>query len=163
MTWFSQRSTLLGLALACGGITAWVYLPHQTILHALSAVLSPILIIVSDERFHRIAVWVIDIGPKVLLRLRPSTSSSPVTTTQEHPEMSVVTTITEILAEAPDFLKLVEDGSAVFADVKTKGVLAGFADLQKFEPDLVKVYNDIKALGVSQAVAAGTVVAAPVS
>ena len=83
MTWAFQLSTLLGLALACGGIAAWVYLPHEPILHALSALVSPILLAVSDERFRRGAEWLVEIGPKVLSRLRPSLSPVAIPATQE--------------------------------------------------------------------------------
>lgn len=71
--------------------------------------------------------------------------------------MSTATTIADVLAEAPDFIKLFQDAIAVEQAVTTSGVIAGLTTLIGFQADIVKVYNDILALGVSQAVAAGTV------
>lgn len=71
--------------------------------------------------------------------------------------MTVASTITDILADAPDFVKLVQDGVAVEQAVAANGFLAGFTTALTFQADIVKVYNDILALGVAKAVAAGTV------
>lgn len=119
-----------------------------------------------NAHFHLVVSAIAVIG--VVLRFtkqfdRPTVAGgndATVDPTQED-TMAAANTISQILEEAPDFIKLIEDGVAVFTDVKAKGVLAGFADVQKFEPDIARVYADIKALGVSQAIAAGTVVAPP--
>ena len=67
--------------------------------------------------------------------------------------MAELTTLSQLLQEAPDFIKLIEDGVVVFSDAKSKGLLAGFADLEKFAPDILKVYNGIKAIGAAQVLA----------
>lgn len=75
--------------------------------------------------------------------------------------MSAATTIADILADAPDFIKLVQDGVAVEQAVAAGGFLAGITTAMTFQADIVRVYNDILALGVAKAVAAGTVTPAP--
>lgn len=80
----------------------------------------------------------------------------------EYP-MAEVSTIAEIIAEAPDFIKVIEDGVAIAQAIESKNFAAVIGNAAGYEADVVKAYNDIKALGVSQAVAAGTVMpAAPV-
>lgn len=71
--------------------------------------------------------------------------------------MSVISTIEDIVADAPDFLKLVSDGVAVEKTVAASGIIAGLSQAMTFQADAVKVYNDILALGVAKAIAAGTV------
>lgn len=68
-----------------------------------------------------------------------------------------ITTIAQVLAEAPDFVKVLQDGVAVAKAIESKDFAAIVAGFPTYEADVVKVYSDIKALGVSQAVAAGTV------
>ena len=71
--------------------------------------------------------------------------------------MTTVSTIEEILAESPDFIKVLQDGVAVAQAIETKSFAAVVAGFGGYEADVVKAYTDIKALGVSQAIAAGTV------
>lgn len=93
----------------------------------------------------------------LLARLRPEV---PATIPRSEPEMSLVTSLSELLAEAPDFIKVAQDGAAVFAAIEAKNFSGIVTALPQYEADALKVYNDIKALGVAQAVASGTVVAA---
>lgn len=67
--------------------------------------------------------------------------------------MSTVTTIAEIIAEAPDFLKVASDLLVVEQAFQTSGVSAGLTALFACEADVVKVYNDIKALGAAEVTA----------
>ena len=97
-------------------------------------------------------------GSRLFARIRPSPPPAAAPATQES-TMSVVTTISEIVTEAPDFIKVAQDGIAVAQAIEAKNFAAIVAGFPTYEADLVKVYNDIKALGVAQAVAAGTVVA----
>jgi hypothetical protein len=71
--------------------------------------------------------------------------------------MSLTTTIADINNEAPDFLKILEDGASIFAAIASKNIPVLVTALPTYETDVVKVFNDIKNIGVSQAIAAGTV------
>lgn len=67
--------------------------------------------------------------------------------------MADVSTISEILAEAPTFIKVLEDGVAVFQAIEAKNFGAIVTALPAYETDVVAAYNAIKALGAAQAAA----------
>lgn len=71
------------------------------------------------------------------------------------------TSLEQLASEAPDFIKVVEDGAAVAATFKSGGIVAAVMQAATFEADVLKVVNDLMALGVTKAVAAGTVTAVP--
>lgn len=114
-----------------------------------------------DKHFH-IVVSVIAIVGVVLRFMKqfdpPSLTAAFEPATQEQ-TMSVVTTLSEIIAEAPDFIKIVQDGVTVVQAIEAKNFGAVVSGFPGYEADVVKIYNDIKALGVSQAVASGAVTA----
>lgn len=67
------------------------------------------------------------------------------------------TSLEQLASEAPDLIKVIEDGAAVVTTLKSAGIVAAVMQAVSFEADVLKVVNDLMALGVTKAVAAGTV------
>lgn len=145
----SEPTTWIGLFLFIAGLALfWFY--RQDIYSALVATFGAAIAALA-ERFMTAPIRAL------LARLQPA---KPALTPRSE-TMTVATTIADVLADAPDFIKLVQDGVAVEQAVAANGFLAGITTAMTFQADVVKVYNDLLALGVAKAVAAGTVVTAP--
>jgi hypothetical protein len=187
-----QVSTLIGLALACGGIAAWLWLPHETVLHAASSVLSPILVFVSDERFRRLASWVFDIGPKLFARLRRSAGHPEIpgnsnsykfsnSSTQERVPMSLdlSSMVASLKADAEAAAKAAGEAalkaglaalpaqaqpfaSALVTVAENPSIATAIAQLESLAPAILALMAEAEASGVTKAIAAGTVTPAQV-
>ena len=176
MTWALQLSTLLGLALACGGIAAWVYLPHEPILHTLSAIVSPVLIVVSDERFRRGAEWLLEIGPKVLSRLRPSTSpvASPATSQEHVMSLDLSSIVANLKADAESAAKAAGEAAlkaglaalpaqaqpfanALVTVAENPSIVTAVSQLESLAPAILSLIAEAEQAGVQKAIAAGAV------
>ena len=68
-------------------------------------------------------------------------------------------TLAEVIADAPDFIKLLDDAVTIAAAIKAGKFSDVLANLSTYEADVLKVYNDIEAKAVANAIAAGTVTA----
>lgn len=157
MTWLRARlrelPTWLGLTLIL--LATLVLCRHISTIAACFATAGAstgsILAVVTNEQFIKFGRVVLCF----IFRARPTVlAGAPAT--QEKP-MSVVTTIAEIVSESPDFIKVAQDGIAVAQAIEAKNFAAVVTGFPTYEADLVKAYNDIKALGVAQAVASGEV------
>ena len=59
----------------------------------------------------------------------------------------------QIASDFPDFLKIIQDGVAIEADIQKSGFLVAVPDLLQYRGDIEKLFNDIAAFGATQGAA----------
>lgn len=76
-------------------------------------------------------------------------------------ETKSMSTLSQLFADAPAFLKIIQDGIAVEQSVAAKGFLASLSLIESYQADFEAALADIEAFFVAKAVAKGTVTAVP--
>lgn len=145
-SWLRERSTqiCLPIFIACAALI-WLYQAEVKtfVVGALAFIGSAI----SDNAYAYFSA-------RLRLIFVPQPAAAPLALTMEHP----MPNIDKLLADVPDFLKVAQDIASITETARTTGPFAAFPLMQAAVPDIEKCIADIKALGVKEAVASGTVV-----
>lgn len=131
-----ERWTWIALAVFIASILVFWYYRGQIYTHIV-ATLALFKAATKDGIERRMLEWFKSLFTK------PAVSGIP----QETP-MSIGSYF-QLITDAPDFFKLIQDGAAVEADLKTNGLAAlSNPTTQTFLSDVVKVFSDIKGAGI---------------